>query len=46
MKNYKHVAWIDEKENRAISLLNNKVKNETIDIIYKGDLISYTVYRY
>lgn len=43
MKNYKQVAWIDEKENRAISLLNNKVKNETIDTIYKGDLVSYTV---
>ena len=43
MKNYKHVAWIDEKENRAISLLKNKTQNETIDIVYKEDLISYTV---
>ncbi|MCF6464312.1 Ger(x)C family spore germination protein [Clostridium sp. Cult2] len=43
MKDYKHLAWVDEKENRAISLLNNKIKNETIDVVYKGDLISYTV---
>ncbi|HSH35562.1 Ger(x)C family spore germination protein [Schnuerera sp.] len=43
MKNYKYVAWIDEKENRAISLLNNKVNNETMDVIYEGDLVSYTI---
>jgi len=43
LKDYKHLTWVDEKENRAISLLNNKIKNETIDVIHKGDLISYTV---
>lgn len=43
LKNYKHVAWLDEKENRGISFVNGKVVNETLDAFYKGDIISFTV---
>ena len=43
LKNYKHLAWIDEKENRAISAINGDIINETIDAIYDDNLISYTV---
>lgn len=43
MKNYSHLAWIDQKENRSINLMMGKVKSETVDVIYNDDLVSYTV---
>ncbi|GMG95253.1 Ger(x)C family spore germination protein [Tepidimicrobium xylanilyticum] len=43
LKNYRHAAWICEKENRAISFLRGNVKTETIDAVYNGNLISYTI---
>ena len=43
LKNYKFIGWIDEKENRALSLIRNRVKTELIDIPYKDTMISYAV---
>lgn len=43
IKNYKLIGWIGEKENRAISLIKNKVKRELIDICYNQNILSYTI---
>lgn len=45
IKNYQFVGWVGEKENRAISLIKDKVEQELIDMPYKDGAISYTVTR-
>lgn len=43
MKNYKHLAWIDERENKVICIINGKVNAESLDIIYKDSIVTYTI---
>lgn len=42
-KNYKLIGWIDEIENRALSLMKNETKAELIDAPYNDATISYRV---
>lgn len=43
IKDYQFIGWIGEKENRAISLIKDKVEIELIDIPYKDSILSYAV---
>ena len=43
MKNYEHVAWIGERENRALSIINGRTKLDTIDIPYRDSIVSFTI---
>lgn len=43
LKNYEFLAWIDAKENRALSLMRDEVKTELIDVPYKDSIISYNI---
>lgn len=43
LKDYKFLAWIDEYENRIINLINGKIEQETIEVIYNGELLTYAV---
>jgi len=43
LKNYKFLGWIDEYKNRIINLINGKVRQETIEVIYNGELLTYAV---
>lgn len=45
MKNYKHIAWIGERENRALSMINGRTKRDTIDIPYRDSIVSFTITR-
>ncbi|HFL3828582.1 TPA: Ger(x)C family spore germination protein, partial [Clostridioides difficile] len=43
LKNYEFIGWIGEKENRALSLIKDKVKIELIDLPYKDGMLSYSI---
>lgn len=42
-KDFKLVGYINAEENRSIAMLKGEVKNDIIDVIYKGVGISYNI---
>lgn len=42
-KDYCFIGKIDEIENRSISFMRNKIKEELIDVPYDGSMISYAI---
>ncbi|MEZ0536745.1 Ger(x)C family spore germination protein [Caldicellulosiruptoraceae bacterium PP1] len=43
IKDYKFVGWLDENKTIIYSMMMNKIKNEVINVFYKGYYIPFTL---